>query len=296
MKIGAIIVSYNRLNLLKKLINRYDTTIGVDELVVVDNCSTDGTREYLATHQFNIQPVKIIQMPSNKGGSGGFHAGLKYMLNRSLDWIYLSDDDAFFKTDTFSSFREKIKEYDTSNISAVCTSVINTGKIDPDHRRRVEGKIRFREVICPLELYAQKDFELDLFSYVGVFINKLKLRSDNLPEKDFFVRYDDTEHALQLSKEGRLICIPSLKVHHDIAANQSRSLDWKEYYGRRNQLLTIRKHFGVSAFLYAFISTYTQAIEYLMRFNFKNFKIFHHASMDALKGKKGLHSIYKPGW
>lgn len=46
--ICVLIVTYNRLNKLKKSLEAYDKQIVLPKrIVVVDNCSNDGTKEYL---------------------------------------------------------------------------------------------------------------------------------------------------------------------------------------------------------------------------------------------------------
>ena len=48
MKVIAVTVTYNRLSLLKKNVEAIlNQTYEPDEFIIIDNCSTDGTIEYL---------------------------------------------------------------------------------------------------------------------------------------------------------------------------------------------------------------------------------------------------------
>jgi len=88
MRTIAIVVTYNRLPLLKECIGALlAQTRRPDEIVVINNSSTDGTEEWLHT-----QPVVVVTQP-NGGGAAGFHRGIREAYGRGADWIWLMDDD-----------------------------------------------------------------------------------------------------------------------------------------------------------------------------------------------------------
>ena len=66
-RIVAVVVTFNRLALLQRLVPRLLETEGLAEILVVDNASTDGTGEWLAS-----QPAPVVPMtlPDNRGGAG----------------------------------------------------------------------------------------------------------------------------------------------------------------------------------------------------------------------------------
>ena len=77
LKTIAIVVTHNRLNLLKRCLKALELqTVQVDGILVVDNGSNDGTKEYL-----NSIGLEYISQP-NLGSAGGWHTGLKYAITR----------------------------------------------------------------------------------------------------------------------------------------------------------------------------------------------------------------------
>ncbi len=65
----------------------------LQEIIVVDNGSTDGTRRMLAD---SYPQVSVLPLPSNVGAAGGWAAGLVYAaLEKKHDWIWNFDDDSF---------------------------------------------------------------------------------------------------------------------------------------------------------------------------------------------------------
>ena len=56
MKIGAVVVTFNRLSKLKLSLEKFEEQIHIPSyIIVVDNASTDGTSEYLLLQWREIQ-------------------------------------------------------------------------------------------------------------------------------------------------------------------------------------------------------------------------------------------------
>ena len=88
-KVLAIIVTYNRLDCLKECLASLNSQTCQDfDILVINNGSTDGTKEYLDSKE-NL--LKIHQ--NNLGGAGGFYAGMKYMYDNGYEWLWMMDDD-----------------------------------------------------------------------------------------------------------------------------------------------------------------------------------------------------------
>ena len=91
--VDCVVVTYNRLDLLKECIQAIEKqTHSVEHFFIIDNCSTDNTWEYLQS----IKSEKLIpiHLDKNLGGAGGFNAGLKTFINKSKsDYVWIMDDD-----------------------------------------------------------------------------------------------------------------------------------------------------------------------------------------------------------
>lgn len=97
MRVAALIVTYNRLVSLQRCLGRV-CEMDFHSVVVVNNASSDGTSEWLST-QIDSR-LKVLNLPENTGGAGGFSAGLGFLINQ-VDWTHvcLFDDDAWPASD-----------------------------------------------------------------------------------------------------------------------------------------------------------------------------------------------------
>lgn len=307
MSIGVVLVTFNRIDKLKIALKAYESqSFKPKYILVVNNNSNDGTREFLEEWK-NIKSDYeriVLNLDYNTGGSGGFYAGLKESIKTDADWVWVADDDAYPKKDAFEIANDYIEKNDINNISALCGTVLKSdGKtIDFSHRRNIctMPLYRIKQPYSKNKDYKKNEFEINAFSYVGTLINMEKLRKTELTKKDYFIYFDDTEHSYRLSKIGKIICIPAIKVIHDAPHSDMKEIvKWKLYYLVRNTLDFIHCNFD---------EKYFKVACYEVPFKFKiavllygknkkyGFKMINEAVKDAKSKKTGLHEIYRPGW
>lgn len=88
MKVLAIVPAYNEEdNIVSTIEDLRRNAPGVDH-VVIDDGSTDGTRELCLERGFNV-----ITLPMNLGLAGGFQTGMKYAFARGYDYAVQFDAD-----------------------------------------------------------------------------------------------------------------------------------------------------------------------------------------------------------
>lgn len=295
MAIGVVIVTFNRISKLKKALGCYSSqTVKPDYVIVVNNASTDGTFEFLEEWKKNnsIFSKYVLNLSKNIGGSGGFYTGLKFARTLKSKWIWVADDDAYPEKNAL----EEAQKYLNGSYSAVCGEVINNGRIDLIHRRNYKlGKFRVIPEVIPEKEYSKSKFEITIFTYVGTIINKEKLDMVGLPRKEYFIYYDDTEHSLRLHTVGKIICAPSIKIHHDTGV-ASNKLDWKRYYGIRNRADMIRRHFPKRYYKFFCYISLIKGYIFNILGKHEKYKMSKAAIRDAEHKNFGLNKVYKPGW
>lgn len=98
------IPTYNRLNLLKRAVNSVlEQTYHFIELIIVDDCSTDGTHDYLKELASKDTRVKFFIKDKNSGACVSRNIAIQ---NAKGIFITGLDDDDYFEKDRIQSFME----------------------------------------------------------------------------------------------------------------------------------------------------------------------------------------------
>lgn len=301
MKYGAVVVTYNRLDKLKVSLRSFSQqNLLPEKVIVVDNCSTDGTGLFLDKLSKENDLFQVIHLQQNIGGSGGFYEGMKAMLLTDVEWMSLSDDDASFKEDYFSLINEKIKENE-SVLAFTGTVRYPDQNVQLDQRGRITNWNHIKVTEVNINEY-KSDFYVDQLTFCGAFVNSKLVKKIGLPEKDYFIWGDDIEYSVRLRKYTKILNITKAVLIHDSITSTSSILNWKYYYGSRNQIVTALK-LGRNKFLvWLWILGYLPkaVLDTILHKDLKGQRLYfvrmkYDSYFDALKHNLGINEKYLPG-
>lgn len=297
MKATVVIVTYNRLKLLKECLSCVDNQIlKFENIVIVDNNSTDGTKEFLHTCR---DKYNIVFQSENGGGAKGFKVGIEYVYNNlKTDWILVIDDDAMLST----NYLYEIDKFARANPKylALSGSVITEGIVDVTHRKRVVSSKYFNFVPVAINEYDNPYFEYDLSSFCGLLFHTSLISKIGYPKEEYFIWFDDTEYSLRIRKETCIININSAKLNHKTKINTgSVALNWRGYYGIRNGGDVV-KRYGTKSQYSKYrqrvrIAQYKNLLLYLLTFKSKyryNANLYNDALKDLKIGFLGYNTKY----
>lgn len=197
---AAIVVTYNRLGLLKENIQALLEQSVMCDIIVINNASTDGTRDYLEA----LQDERIMHIPLDKnlGGAGGFALGVKTAELKGYRYMWIMDDDSVPRVDALESLENKADELN-NDFSYLASLVYWTdGNL---FRMNVPVTVYDKEhELQTLQTISENRLiEIRNSSFVGCFVNTEISRKIGLPIKEFFIYGDDYEYTVRLQKENK---------------------------------------------------------------------------------------------
>lgn len=167
--VSAIITTHNRLELLKRAVESvYKQTYSNIELIVVDDNSTDGTKEWCM-----LQGFKYIHIPAYESRGGNYARNLGIKMSHGRYVAFLDDDDYW------------IPEKNTKQISIL----ESTGSYVVNCSRRLElvdkdGEIEFK--CCPLSSNYKGDLSRRILYQISVLTSALMVKKEALMKVGYF--------------------------------------------------------------------------------------------------------------
>ena len=137
-EITVVIPVYNREQTIKRAIDSVlSQSILPEEVIVVDDCSTDGTKEVLEGYG---EKITCISLPENSGPSTARNKGIK---QAKTEWISFLDSDDCWEQDKLNKQVEYLKRYPFYQIMQSDEKWIRNGKrVNPcRHHKKPEGWI-----------------------------------------------------------------------------------------------------------------------------------------------------------
>lgn len=244
MNIIAVVVTYNRRELLKRNIACLRLNTPVSSIVVVNNGSTDGTGAWLDEQE----DLTVIHQ-ENVGGSGGFYRGIQYAYQAGADWIWCMDDDVFPRPDCMEYLLPYTHE---PGVGILAPRRLMAGQIFTNDFQKVnlsnpfasmyQQKLKKQVVNGPVDICGT--------AFEGLCISRKAVAEIGLPNKELFIFCDDTDYCLRAVLAGfRILYIPSALMDkekffsNDSWEERSRKKKWKRFYQVRNSTY-LNHHYG----------------------------------------------------
>ena len=254
-KVAAVIVTCNRLDMLKNSLNK-TLSQRFDYIIVINNMSNDGTKEWLES--LNDSRLHCLHEVVNHGGAGGFARGMDYAAHQTAcEWIVCFDDDAWPQDTALSNFHSLNLP---SNIGGVASAVyFPNGSICSMNRPGINPFVSFFKIFILLikgknrfsvddsVYYNNNEKFIDYSSFVGFFVRSDLVRGKlGTPQSDLFIYADDTIYTWKLRCLGwNLLFVPSVKFWHDCKSTLNFTNNrWKIYYFVRNTIIFYKQISG----------------------------------------------------
>jgi GT2 family glycosyltransferase len=246
--VASVTVATNAAHLLPRQLDALRRqTRAIDEIVVVDNASTDGTAEMLARE---YPEVTLLRLPENRGVGGGYAEGLAHAAtDRRHHWIWLLDDDSVPPPEGIENLLVGMQHLDAG--------VGRTGILAPvcvDLKTSVEypGMSWRNGCLLPATRDASQPVSfVDAVISSGSLVSREAVEAVGLPRVDFFMDFVDYEYCLRMRRHGfRIVVVRDCVLDHEIGEQTNFNIlrhkvswtdhaPWREYYIARNETYTL---------------------------------------------------------
>lgn len=253
-KVIVLILSYNGKHLLNESVPSYLANDYPNfEVIVIDNGSTDNTKEYVET---NWPDVKVLRTDRNLKYAGGFNFGLEYAFEQqNADYTLITNNDV--KADK-NVLKETVKVAEEHSDAAFVTgkvyyydhpNIIQTvGK--KSHEKYWRGGQRgMGEDTGKFEEIIELDWCDDIFWLVSQNVYKRTGGYDT----EFEIQAEDFDWQVRAKKVGfKIYYTPFAKIWHKDSITIGKDSPLKSYYNFRNPTIVHMKYREYSDFKYFF--------------------------------------------
>lgn len=314
MKICTVVVTYNRYELLKECLDSLLNQTYKNDILLIDNDSTDGTDKKIVEENYlNNEQFIYKRLVKNLGGAGGFHYGVKYALENDYDYVWLMDDDA---EPELNALELLIDNLDDKKYSAYAPQTLIGTRDDnilstSGHRGVFDYKNCLPAFQKGLDINEyKKDFvEIEMASFVGILIPISSIKKIGLPEKRFFIHHDDTEYSLRLVRIGKILMVNKSVIYHKEKRQEEKiqrqflgfkknriKFDklWLKYFGLRNSIFLAFKYGKGYKRYFLAIKLYFDLIKDIILYDDKKWTRLVFASNSFFDGIRGNFDNEKP--
>ncbi|MBQ4198355.1 MAG: glycosyltransferase [Kiritimatiellae bacterium] len=287
-----VIVTWNRLEMLKACVAAAVKFSSEADVLVVDNASTDGTREWLDGQT----GVKTLRLPENTGGAGGFAAGMKWAYGRGYEWMWIMDDDVI----PLEGAMEVVRKH------AGHAEVIQAAKYDMDGTECLfEGLLNPRTMrrrkIAVSDVPPCGFVKCNAATFEGLFVGRKAVDAIGFPDASFFYGLDDLFYGYRASEKVRFIFVPQFVLKKQMDKRRVKicgkrfysSSPGSRYYHVRNYWAIMRylRKTGAGSWrmylTYSYEAAKALAITLLVERDARGFAHVFKGILDGLRGKGG---------
>jgi GT2 family glycosyltransferase len=244
-RVRVIVLNYNGGELVQRSVASIleSRTAAALEVVVVDNASTDGSADRVASR---FPAVRVVRSPRNAGFPAN-NLALRDL--EGVDFVALINPDAFVDPDWLDPLVDAMD--DDPTIGATCPVLLFANRDEAGQqiinnagcevlangyaRDRAMGTVFAPGAVEPVDVFA--------WSGGAVLLRPAYLADVGLFDERFFLYYEDIDLSWRGRARGwRYRLVPASIVHHQHAATVGVGSPTHRYFTERNRLLTLMKN------------------------------------------------------
>jgi rhamnopyranosyl-N-acetylglucosaminyl-diphospho-decaprenol beta-1,3/1,4-galactofuranosyltransferase len=243
-RILAAVVTHNRCELLSRCLDHLlAQTRQADEVLVINNASTDGTVAMLER-----RGVSFVTQP-NLGSAGGWHRAVAHAQAHGFDAVWLMDDDGFPDAGALAALDAALKP----GVSCASSVVLKEDQreqfvfpfplLDGRGLPKLWGRPRKVATLPELRLLAEGGVYPFAHFFNGALISMAAVRQVGNVNQDFFIFGDEVDYFFRLRQAGQVQSVLSA-AHYHPDVGQRPYTPAKVYYYVKNTFVLNRRYFN----------------------------------------------------
>ena len=297
MKISAIIVTYNRKELLEKCFNAVSSqSVDLNRIYIIDNCSNDGTDQLVKKLTNKRDNVEYIKLDSNTGGAGGFYHGMKVAFtDNDIDGFWVMDDDGIPDKCCLENMLKYLNEY--AFISPIVLNKDNPSEMS-------FGTLKVHDYNNIKETYPRGVIVGHANPFNGVLFRRDLVKDIGFPMKDMFIWGDENEYearavasgyipvtvinAIHYHPKDRLVLYPDFLGKNCIVYVESKLKRYCKYRNFAYVLKTYKSWYNVALFIFRYSFYFVIS----RKFDVRGLLFFYGAVIDGINNNFTKHNKY----
>lgn len=253
--VAAIVLTYNRVELLSACLAAIARqTDPCALIIVVDNGSTDGTRDFLSGYKGSTR-LEVVRIEQNRGPAAGFQAAFRAGLQAGVDLLWVMDDDVIPSPTALTELLRGKELLHASSINppyllslARSPDGSATNVPDLDLRNRVRGYSQWPALLHEGLVPVRRG------TFVSAVFPRETVTKFGLPCASMYMWGEDTEYTLRVTRDEPGYIVGHSHVEHLRAQAGSLDITTEPDPKRvalhriliRNMIYTSRTHIGGS--------------------------------------------------
>lgn len=250
----AVTVTFNSADVLPDFLASVAAQRGNWSLIIVDNASTDGTRELLAG--LDDPRIRVILSDRNGGFAAGTNIGIRAALAAAATSVLLLNNDTVFGPDLFEQMERRLTAYGADAISPVIVFDHDPKAIwfAGGHLKWIRGvKVIHDRYEQDVDTAGTQPFKTLFCPACCMLFSRAALERVGLLDEDFFVYWEDAEHSLRMEAAGMVTMVdPDMRVRHKASAlTGGMNSEFSTFQQSKNRVILLRKAATPLTFVYS---------------------------------------------
>jgi GT2 family glycosyltransferase len=245
-KISALVLTYNRKEVLLQCLDSVLAQVEpADEVIVLDNGSTDDTCEYLQkSGRLKHDSIVLYRLQENTGPSGGVDMLFRLAEQRGSDWLWYMDDDTIPDADALMELKNAYSENfaDPEEVGFL-KSVVVSADGSPNGVPQIDLRTAPGQAPTWATRLSSGLVKVRCSTFVSILVPRTTLIRIGKIYSDFRFYGEDTDFTLRTTEVLPAYLVGRSKVTHlspdvgrfrALAKDNPTSIDMERYYYRNN--------------------------------------------------------------